>query len=173
MINKIKLLQILESHKIEYNLYDHPPLYSVNDSINMRGSIKGAHTKNLFLKNKKNKFYLFSCFESTIVDLKLLKKSLNLGNISFAKANYLKKILALNPGSVSPFGLLNDINNLVDFYLDKKLTNYDLINFHPLENTSTITISLKKFINFMSINKKLVKFINFDNYSLENGPSNS
>ena len=169
MINKTKLLQILEGHKIEYNIYDHPPLYSVKDSIKMRGTIKGAHTKNLFLKNKKNKFYLFSCLENTIIDLKLLKQNLNLGNISFAKENYLKKILGLNPGSVSPFGLLNDTNNMVDFYLDKKLTKYDLINFHPLENTSTITISLKKFINFMAMHKKLVKFINFDNYNLENG----
>ena len=169
MINKESLIKLLQTNNIEYNLFVHPPLFSVDDSKKFRGKIKGAHTKNLFLKNKKNKFYLFSCLENTIIDLKLLKKNLNLGNISFAKENYLKKILALNPGSVSPFGLLNDTNNMVDFYLDKKLTKYDLINFHPLENTSTITISLKKFINFMSMHKKLVKFINFDNYNVEDG----
>jgi len=172
MVNKKKLLQLLTNQNIDYKLYNHPPLYSVKDSIKMRGIIKGAHTKNLFLKNKKNNFYLFSCLENTIINLKLLKKNLNLGNLSFAKENYLKEILLLNPGSVSPYGLLNDNENRVDFYLDKQLTNYKIINFHPLENTSTISISLKKFINFMSVHKKLVKFINFDNYKIEDEQSN-
>ena len=167
MIDKIKLLQLLDNKKINYKIFNHPPLHSVKDSINMRGTINGAHTKNLFLKNKIDDFFLFSCLENTMIDLKLLKKNLNLGNISFAKTNYLKKILNLSPGSVSPFGLLNDINNNVSFFLDKKLTNYEIINFHPLENTSTISINLKNFLNFMSENKKLVKFINFDNYEIE------
>jgi len=167
MINKTNLLKLLDDKKIDYRIFDHPPLHSVKDSINMRGTIKGAHTKNLFLKNKKNDFYLFSCLESTIIDLKLLKKNLNLGNISFAKANYLKEILQLSPGSVSPFGLLNDNNNMVSFFLDQKLKKYDIINFHPLENTSTISMSVSEFLNFMFEYKKLVKFINFDNYTIE------
>ena len=167
MIDKIKLLQLLDNKKINYRIFNHPPLHSVKDSINMRGTIEGAHTKNLFLKNKRDDFFLFSCLENTMIDLKLLKKNLNLGNISFAKTNYLKKILNLSPGSVSPFGLLNDINNNVSFFLDKKLTNYEIINFHPLENTSTISINLNNFLNFMFENKKLVKFINFDNYEIE------
>ena len=167
MINKTNLLKLLDDKKIDYRIFDHPPLHSVKDSINMRGAIKGAHTKNLFLKNKKNDFYLFSCLESTIIDLKLLKKNLNLGNISFAKANYLKEILQLSPGSVSPFGLLNDNNNMVSFFLDQKLKKYDIINFHPLENTSTINMSVIDFLNFMFEHKKLVKFINFDNYTIE------
>ena len=75
MINKTKLLQLLDNKKINYNIFDHPPLHSVKDSINMRGAIDGAHTKNLFLKNKRNNFFLFSCLESTIIDLKLLKKN--------------------------------------------------------------------------------------------------
>ena len=103
MIGKTKLLQLLDSKKINYKIFNHPPLHSVKDSINMRGTIGGAHTKNLFLKNKIDDFFLFSCLENTMIDLKLLKKNLNIGNISFAKTNYLKKILNLSPGSVSPF----------------------------------------------------------------------
>ncbi len=172
MINKTKLFQLLNNQKIDYKVYNHPPLYSVRDSINMRGIIEGAHTKNLFLKNKKNKFFLFSCLENTVINLKLLKKNLKVGNLSFAGENYLKEILLLSPGSVSPFGLLNDNENRVDFYLDQKLTSHEVINFHPLENTSTISLSLKKFIYFMSMHKKLVKFINFDNYKIKDEPSN-
>ena len=167
MIDKIKLLQLLDNKKINYRIFNHPPLHSVKDSINMRGTIKGAHTKNLFLKNKRDDFFLFSCLENTIIDLKLLKNNLHLGNISFAKANYLKEILCLNPGSVSPFGLLNDDDGRVSFFLDKKLTKFEIINFHPLENTSTISINFNNFLNFMYDYKKLVKFINFDNYELE------
>ena len=167
MVNKTNLLKLLDDKKIDYRIFDHPPLHSVKDSIDMRGTIKGAHTKNLFLKNKKDDFFLFSCLESTAIDLKLLKKNLNLGNISFAKANYLKEILQLSPGSVSPFGLLNDNKNMVSFFLDKKLKKYDIINFHPLENTSTINMSVIDFLNFMFEYKKLVKFINFDNYTIE------
>ena len=172
MIDKIKLLQLLKNKKINYRIFNPPPLHSVKDSISMRGTIDGAHTKNLFLKNKRDDFFLFSCLESTIIDLKLLKKNLNLGNISFAKANYLKEILHLNPGSVSPFGLLNDNNNKVSFFLDKKLTKYKIINFHPLENTATISINLNNFLNLMYEHKKLVKFINFDNYEIEDGRPN-
>ena len=172
MVNKIKLLELLDNKKINYKIFNHPALHSVKDSINMRGIIDGAHTKNLFLKNKKNNYFLFSCLESTTIDLKLLNKNLNLGNISFAKANYLKEILHVNPGSVSPFGLLNDSNNKVSFFLDNKLTEYKIINFHPLENTSTISISLNNFLNFMSEHKKLVNFINFDNYKIEDERSN-
>ena len=167
MIDKIKLLQLLDNKKINYKIFNHPPLHSVKDSINMRGSIEGAHTKNLFLKNKRDDFFLFSCLENTNIDLKLLKNNLHLGNISFAKANYLKEILHLNPGAVSPFGLLNDDDDRVSFFLDKKLTKYEIINFHPLENTSTISINLNNFLNLMYGYKKLVKFINFDNYEIE------
>ena len=79
----------------------------------------------------------------------------------------MKEILQLSPGSVSPFGLLNDNKNMVSFFLDKKLKKYDIINFHPLENTSTINMSVIDFLNFMFEYKKLVKFINFDNYTIE------
>ncbi|MBO6465364.1 MAG: hypothetical protein HVK43_01970, partial [Pelagibacteraceae bacterium] len=126
------------------------------------------HTKNLFLKNKKNKFFLFSCQESTIVDLKQLNKELNLGNISFAKDLYLKNILGVKPGSVTPFGLINDQNNEIKFFLDKKILYHKKVNFHPLVNTSTISLDIKDFLLFMKKNNKLVNIINFDNYTIEN-----
>ena len=69
MIDKIKLLQLLDNKKINYKIFNHPPLHSVKDSINMRGTIGGAHTKNLFLKNKIDDFFLFSCLENTMIIL--------------------------------------------------------------------------------------------------------
>ena len=165
-MNKNKLLQLFEKKNIRYKLYNHSALFTVKDSIKMRGSIEGAHTKTLFLKNKKNEFFLISCLETTKVDLKKLKTSLNFGNISFAKDHYLKNILKLYPGSVTPYGLINDINNIVKYYFDSSLLNYKIINFHPLTNTSTVSLNTIDFLNFMKIKNKLVNILNFDNYTI-------
>ncbi len=167
MIDKENLLSLLKKQNIGYKIYNHPPLHTVEDSKNLRGKIAGAHSKNLFLKNKKNQFFLFSCEESTDVDLKKLRLSLGLGNISFAKENYLREMLNVSPGAVTPFGLLNDTNNKILYYLDDKILNFDYVNFHPLQNTSTLNISTKDFLFFLEKNKKLVKIINFDNYELK------
>ena len=162
------LLNLLVKHNIKYDIVEHPPLNTVQESKKMRGEIDGAHTKNLFLKNKKNNFFLFSCLESTIVDLKQLTKVLNLGNVSFARNFYLTNILGINPGSVTPFGLINDRENETKFFLDKKILCHNKVNFHPLINTSTVSLNTKDFLLFMKKNNKLVNIINFDNYTLEN-----
>ncbi len=167
-MNKLDLLTMLSKLNIRYNIYEHPPLHTVKESKKLRGRIEGIHTKNLFLKNKKNKFFLFSCQESTIVDLKQLNKELNLGNISFAKDLYLKNILGVKPGSVTPFGLINDQNNEIKFFLDKKILYHKKVNFHPLVNTSTVSLDAKDFLLFMKKNNKLVNIFNFDNYTIEN-----
>ena len=167
-MNKLDLLTMLSKLNIRYNIYEHPPLHTVKESKKLRGRIEGIHTKNLFLKNKKNKFFLFSCQESTIVDLKQLNKELNLGNISFAKDLYLKNILGVKPGSVTPFGLINDQNNEIKFFLDKKILYHKKVNFHPLVNTSTVSLDTKDFLLFMKKNNKLVNIFNFDNYTIEN-----
>jgi Ala-tRNA(Pro) deacylase len=165
MINKKNLLINLDKNKCKYKLYEHSALFSVEDSVKNRGSIEGSHSKNLFLKNKKNQFYLFSCLEDTHIDLKKLSKILNLGNISFAKEGYLRDILGVTPGSVTPFGLLNDIQNKVIFYLDSGFFKKKIVNFHPLENTSTISMQINDFIKYMEKNKK-INIFNFTDYTL-------
>ena len=167
-MNKLDLLTMLSKHNIKYDIYEHLSLHTVEESKKLRGKIEGIHTKNLFLKNKKNNFFLFSCQESTIVDLKQLKKALNSGNISFAGDLYLKNILGVNPGSVTPLGLINDQNNEIKFFLDKKILYHKKVNFHPLVNTSTVSLNTKDFLLFMKKNNKLVNIFNFDNYTIEN-----
>ena len=167
-MNKLDLLIMLSKHNIKYDIHDHPSLHTVEESKKLRGKIEGIHTKNLFLKNKKNNFFLFSCQESTIVDLKRLKKALNLGNISFAGELYLKNILGVQPGSVTPFGLINDQDNEIKFFLDKKILYHKKVNFHPLVNTSTVSLDTKDFLLFMKKNNQLVNIFNFDNYTIEN-----
>ncbi len=156
MLSKSQLINKLNHSKIKYELTEHEPLYTVKDSVEKRGTIYGSHSKNLFLKNKKNKFFLVSCEESEGIDLKKISKQLNLGNISFAKEEYLLRLLGIKPGSVSPFALINDTQNEVSFFLEKKLHEEKFLNFHPLINTFTITIETSEFIKFMIENNKKI-----------------
>ena len=166
MINKSNLLKILDDKNIKFNKYEHEAFYTVEDSGIKRGEIQGDHTKNLFLKNKKNFFYLFSCEENRVIDLRRFSKSVGAGNLSFAKEEYLIKYLGIKPGSVSPYALLNDIDNQVDFYLENKVYNSTNINFHPLINTSTISVQTADFLNFMIENKKKINIFSLENYKI-------
>ena len=150
----------------EFQIHEHQPLYTVEDSEKLRGEISGSHTKNLFLKNKKNSFFLFSCDEKAQVDLKQFSKSIEGKNLSFAKEEYLDKYLQIKPGSVSPFALLNDTKNEVKFYLDEKLAKSKLINFHPLINTTTISLKTNDFISFMVENNKKINIFSLESYSV-------
>ena len=156
MYNSLELIKLLKEEKYKIEVHQHDPLFTVEDSKKLRGKIHGAHSKNLFLKNKKNQFFLFSCEEADKIDLKKISKSLELGNISFAKQEHLEQHLKIKPGSVSPFALLNDDDNFVNFYLEQTLYESKLVNFHPLINTVTITIETEKFIKFMIENNKKI-----------------
>ena len=156
MLTPNELIKLLDVNGYDYDFHEHNALYTVEDSNKLRGEIKGIHSKNLFLKNKKNKFFLFSCEEFTTINLKTISKSLNLGNVSFAKKEYLIELLGIRPGSVTPFALLNNKENNIDFYLEDKLYESDYINFHPLTNKATVTIKSSKFIEFMIENKKKI-----------------
>ena len=156
MHNSSELIKLLKKENYNIKVHEHGALFTVKDSKKLRGKIEGAHSKNLFLKNKKNKFFLLTCEEAEKVDLKRISKSLELGNTSFAKEEYLDQYLKIKPGSVSPFALLNDISGKVNFYLEKTLYNSKFVNFHPLINTFIITIETKRFIEFMIENNKKI-----------------
>ena len=156
MHNSFELINLLKKENYNIEVHQHEALYTVQDSKKLRGKIIGSHTKNLFLKNKKNKFFLLTYEEAEKVDLKSISKSLELGNTSFAREEYLYKYLKIKPGSVSPFALLNDEGGNVDFYLEQTLYESKLVNFHPLINTFTITIETNKFIEFMIENNRKI-----------------
>ena len=156
MLGSKEFIKLFSDKGYDYDLHEHQALFTVEDSNKFRGKIKGLHSKNLFLKNKKNKFYLISCEEFTDINLKKVSKFLSLGNVSFAKEEYLISLLGVKPGSVSPFALLNNIENNIDFYLEEKLYNSEFVNFHPLRNTATITMKCRTFIEFMIENNKKI-----------------
>ena len=165
--SKIELLSYLNANKICYTEHAHKPLFTVDESKDFRGGIDGAHTKNLFLKDKKKKYYLLSCLEDKKIDLKKLRLMLGINNLSFGSAENLEGILGLKPGSVSPFGLINDNNKITKFLLDRDILQFDSVNFHPLVNNYTLNLKINDFINFIKkINVKL-DLVNLQIYNLE------
>jgi Ala-tRNA(Pro) deacylase len=128
---------------------EHPPLYTVEESQALRGTIPGAHTKNLFLKDKKDAIFLVTAPEDAEIDLKSLHHRIGAsGRLSFGKPELLLETLGVTPGAVTAFGVLNDRDRRVTLVLDKALMTNAALNCHPLVNTATTTISRDDLVAF-------------------------
>tara|TARA_E500000331_G_scaffold240505_1_gene230906 strand:- start:678 stop:1178 length:501 start_codon:yes stop_codon:yes gene_type:complete len=163
MIFKDDLIKILNDHGFEYFIKEHAPLFTVEDSKLFRGQIEGAHSKNLFLKDAKANFFLISIEESASIDLKKTMQQIQSKKLSFAKPEYLQDILGIEPGSVSPFALLNDTKKQVKFYLDRSFLDSETVNFHPLINTATVNISPQNLIELIEKYHNPVNYIDLEN----------
>ena len=160
------LLKFLDYNNIKFNEYSHKPLYTVEDSKKMRGKIDGAHTKNLFLKDKKGNFFLLTCIENKNIDLKKLKIFFNVKNLSFGSEIYLDQLLKLKPGAVSPMGLINDTKKEIKFYLDNDILKEKTVNFHPLVNIFTLNLKVVDFLNFLKLINVRLHLIDLKVYKL-------
>ena len=163
MIFKDDLIRILNDNGFEYFVEKHAPLFTVEDSKSLRGQIEGAHSKNLFLKDAKANFFLISIEESASIDLKKTMQQIQSKKLSFAKPEYLQDILGIEPGSVSPFALLNDTKKQVKFYLDRSFLDSETVNFHPLINTATVNISPQNLIELIEKYHNPVNYIDLEN----------
>lgn len=146
-----KLLDIFKDHQIDYDLHTHPPLFTAEDAHKLSYEIKGAHSKNLFLRDKKKNFFLVSVLDGKRVDLKTLSKHFGAGHFSFGNADELLRLLGVIPGSVTPYGLINDRDHQVKFLLDTDFTHHEIVNFHPLRNDMTVSVRLTHFLNFFEM----------------------
>jgi Ala-tRNA(Pro) deacylase len=135
---------------IETHTVEHPPLISVEESRHLRGEIPGAHTKNLFLVDHKDRLFLLSAEESAAIDLKHLHRKIGAaGRLSFGKAEVMRTTLGVEPGSVTPFAAMNDTGNRVSVVIDRALLARDPLNFHPLVNTRTTRIAAADLLRFL------------------------
>ena len=154
------IYKILEEIGIAYEKYEHPAVFTVEEAEKYaRGD--GAHSKNLFLRNKKgNKHYLVVSETSKKINLKELELKLQKKNISFASPERLKVYLGLTPGAVSPFGLINDKNKEVQVIVDNDLLKSPKQGFHPNTNTATLVISTDDFKKFLNWTQNNVSYMN-------------
>ena len=125
---------------IETTTRDHAPVYTVEEARALRGEIPGGHCKNLFLKDDKGNIWLIVCLEEAQVDLKAAPAKIGSRRLSFGKPELLREVLGVEPGSVTPFGLINDTGRRVNVVLDAAMMAHELLNYHPLQNTATTTI---------------------------------
>lgn len=140
----------LDQLGIDHQTVEHPALHTVEESKRLRGDIPGAHTKNLFLKCKKGSLWLIVALEATPVDLKRLHGRLGSGRLSFGSPELLRAVLGVEPGSVTPFALINDSDTAASVVLDAAMLECDPLNFHPLENTATTAISRQGLLDFIA-----------------------
>lgn len=140
------LYEILNSLDIEYNEIEHKAVFTSSEAEFIKDMIKGEGVKNLFLKSKNN-YYLVLTPDNKRVDLKNLSNKVN-SHLSFASPDELKNILNLEPGSVTPLGLINDTKHEVKVLIDQELIG-KVILFHPLINTKTLSLKMSDLIKFI------------------------
>lgn len=145
-----ELFARLDALGIAHSTVTHPPLFTVEESKRLRGDIPGAHTKNLFLKCKKGNLWLVVTRESTRIELKYLHRLIGSGRLSFGKPELMREVLGVEPGSVTPFALINDTETRVSVILDTAMMACDPLNFHPLDNTATTAISSEALLSFIA-----------------------
>ena len=145
-----ELFAFLDRLDIGHNTVSHPPLFTVEQSRGLRGQIPGGHTKNLFLKDKRDTFYLVVALERAAIELKSLHRLLGAsGRFSFGSAEALRQLLGVEPGSVTPFAVMNDTAGKVAIVLDAAMLDHDVLNYHPLVNTMTTSISQAGLLKFL------------------------
>lgn len=145
------IYKTLTQLNISFEYYEHPPAPTIEIARQYWKNIEAVHCKNLFFRNHKgNKHYLviFDCNQN--MNIHQLEKMLKQGKLSFASERRLFQYLRLYPGSISPFGLLNDQENHVYVFLDKNLQNAKKLSFHPNENTASLVITQEGFQNYLS-----------------------
>jgi Ala-tRNA(Pro) deacylase len=158
-----KVYDILSELDISYTKHEHPPVYTVEEAERHWKHITGAHCKNLFLRNKKGKnHYLVIAKSEKRVDLKALTSRLGEDRLSFGSPERMMRYLGIEPGAVSPFGLINDKENEVVVLIDSDLKEASHVNFHPNVNTATVGITFADFEKFLAYCGNSIRYIPFE-----------
>lgn len=144
------LFALLDRLGIAHVTTAHEPAFTVAESAHLKAGIPGGHTKNLFLKDKKSRFFVIVALSDAVIDLKRLHERIGAsGRLSFGTAEQLEALWGVKPGSVTLFGAINDIHGRVTVVLDQAMFVHDRLNAHPLENTATTTIAAADVARFL------------------------
>lgn len=152
MERRQRVFDYLQSHGIAYEVYEHDEAPTIEIARQYWHKDGSKHCKNLFFRNHKgNRHYLvvFDCDKE--MDIHALEHRLHQGKLSFASAERMQRWLGLQPGSVSPFGLINDEENHVYLFLDADLQQYPSLSFHPNDNRATVVISQEEFRRYLGV----------------------
>lgn len=158
--NRQAVYDVLKNLGIEFKIFEHPPLDTIEIALKYWKNIDAFHCKNLFFRNHKGKkHYLVIIKDTTPFDIHSLEKMLKQGKLTFASEKRLTKYLGVKPGSVSPFGLINDTENHVHVFLDKQIQHADKISFHPNDNTASLVLKYSDFLSYLNSIGNTYEFI--------------
>jgi Ala-tRNA(Pro) deacylase len=145
-----QLLERLAALGIDAETVEHEPVFTVAESRPVKARIPGAHSKNLFVKDKKGRLFLICAKDETPIDLKRAHEAVGAsGRLSFGSADQLREVLGVEPGSVTPFAVVNDRAGRVTVVLDANLMAHERVNFHPLVNSMTTGLSRDDLVRFL------------------------
>lgn len=155
------LFAYLDHLGISHATTAHEPLHTVEESRALKASMPGGHTKNLFMTNKDGDIVLIAAHADSQLKLNQLHKRIGTRRLSFASPDLMQEILGVRPGSVTAFALINDTDRRVRFLVDAALLAYDPVNFHPLVNTMTTSISRDGFRAFVESTGRTLEAMDF------------
>lgn len=145
-----ELMELLGDLGMSTRTRKHPALFTVEDGIEIKKTIPGGHTKNLFVKDKKGNYFLIIAGDQAKIPMNRIHQLVGArSRLSFANADALMQYLGVTPGSVTAFAAINDRERRVKVIIDEPLLDSDLINCHPLTNTMTTTISRSDLLRFL------------------------
>ena len=143
------LFAFLDAHDIGHKTHWHEATFTVEEGRDLKATMPGGHTKNLFMKDKDGTIVLISAHADSELKLNQLHKLIGCRRLSFASGELMQDLLGVTPGSVTAFALLNDQAGKVRFIVDQALMEFETVNFHPLVNTGTTAISRDDFRKFV------------------------
>ena len=160
MRGQIELYELFEKLSIVFEYYEHPALATIEDAKIYWNYLDSGKCKNIFFRNHKgDRHYLVILEHLRQLNIRDLEQRLKQGKLTFASDQRLKNYLGLEPGSVSPFGLINDGDSHVHLFIDEKLKEYDRLAFHPNINTATVVISKADLLRFLDYSENSYEFI--------------
>jgi len=155
-----ELYDLLDKLGISFEYREHPPVATIEEATRHWKGIDAGRCKNIFLRNHKgNRHYLVILEHLRDLNMRDLEQRLKQGKLSFASPERLKKYLGVEPGSVSPLGLVNDTDHHVHIFIDNKLLSFERLSFHPNVNTASITISRDNLIRFIEYHGNSYEFL--------------
>lgn len=155
-----KVLEYLKKNGIEHTWYTHEEAPTIEIARTQWRNDGSKHCKNLFFRNHKgNRHYLVILDCERDLDIHDLEQRLHQGKLSFASPQRMERYLGLQPGSVSPFGLINDVDNHVHMFIDSNLQSQQSLSFHPNDNHATVVISYSEFMRYLESTGNSYEFI--------------
>jgi Ala-tRNA(Pro) deacylase len=155
-----ELYELFAKLSVKFEYHEHPPVATIEDAKIYWKDLNSGRCKNIFFRNHKgDRHYLVILEHLRLLNIHDLELRLKQGKLSFASDQRLKKYLGVEPGSVSPFGLINDKDHHVHLFIDEKLNEFSRLSFHPNINTASLVISKADFIRFLNYTGNSYEFI--------------